>query len=271
MNESHTGMYTRSNGLRMYYEIHGTGTPVILLHSGTENCQMWAPLASLFSEDFQLIAPDSRAHGRTNNPSGLFSYRLMAEDIAQFIQALGLVQPFVAGYSDGGQVGLEMAMNYPGLVRGYMLGGVYHTLTGPFLHLLTESLGMVSPGVVNTERVLQENPEFVQVLQERHDIFHGPGYWKTYLEQISSQWMAPLNLSQADFEKITDPVLFFCGDRDLFCPPEQNIEMYRMIRPSELAVIPNADHFTIAGQFDLVVAVMHKFMHQIISSEGDQK
>ncbi len=268
MNEIQTGRYARVNGLRMYYEVNGSGTPVILIHAGTETCRMWAPFLGLFSENYQLITPDSRAHGRTDNPSGVFSYRLMAEDMAQFIQALGLQQPFVAGYSDGGQVGLEMAMNYPGLARGYMLGGIYHTLTEPFLQFVQDSLGMVSPVVVDTEHVFQTNPELVQILQERHAVFHTPDYWKTYLTQISTQWLEPLNYPPEEFARIIDPVLFFCGDRDTFCPPEQNLEMFRRVSQAELAVIPNADHFSIANQIDLIVSLMQNTMIRIISSKG---
>lgn len=257
------GTFVQANGLHMYYETHGTGTPVILLHGGTVNCQMWAPFLNLFSKNYQLITPDSRAHGRTDNPTGAMSYRLMAEDIAQFIQALGLHRPFVGGYSDGGLTALEMAMNYPGLTRGYMIGGIQHTHNEAYFELMRGILGMVSPGVVDFERLIQTNSQLIPDLQEQHDIFKTPGYWKTYLEQMSKQWMIPLTHTPADFAKITDPVLFFCGDRDAANPPEQNLEMYRMVKGSELAVLLNADHWSIAQQFDLVVAMMDNFMKRV--------
>ena len=123
------GTFIQVNGLRMYYETYGAGTPVILLHGGLDTCRMWAPVIPSFSMHYQVITPDCRAHGRTDNPSGLFSFPLLAEDIARFIEALGLQRPLVAGYSNGGQTALHMAMMYPGLVQGYMVGGVFNSIT----------------------------------------------------------------------------------------------------------------------------------------------
>jgi pimeloyl-ACP methyl ester carboxylesterase len=257
------GNYVQVNGLTMYYETHGSGIPVVLLHGGMETCQMWVELLPFFSEGFQLITPDSRGHGRTDNPSGKFSYPLMAIDIVGLIQALDLKQPFVAGYSDGGQVALELAISYPGLSRGYMIGGVYHTLTKAWLELMQGPLGFESPGVVDFERVLRMNPELVQTLQERHEPYHEPGYWKAFLRQLSTQWMVPLNYQQADFRNIIDPVLFWCGDRDVFCPPEQSLELYRWVENGELAVIPGADHFSIALKADLIAVMMGHFIREI--------
>ena len=258
------GTYVQVNGLRMYYETQGVGTPVILLHGGLETCQMWMPVIPSFSAHYQVITPDSRAHGRTDNPSGIFSYPLMAEDIAQLIQALELHQPFVVGYSDGGQTALHMAMTYPGLARGYLIGGIHNSVTVEWRQMMQGFLGLEGSGIVNFERVIETNAEFVRSLEEKHDVFHEPGYWKSLLAQVSQAWWEPHIHTQADFAKITDPVLFWCGDRDVFCPPEQSLEMYRMVNKAEVAVIPNADHFTMAGQFDVATMIMLNFMARFI-------
>jgi pimeloyl-ACP methyl ester carboxylesterase len=262
------GTIVQANGLRIYYETRGTGTPVILIHGGLETCQMWAQDIPFLSMNYMAITPDSRGHGRSDNPTGQFSYPLMAADMAQFIQVLGLNRPFVAGYSDGGQVALEMAIAYPGLARGYLIGGIYNTLTDAWSQMMHGPLGFDAPGVVDFERVIQWDPAFAQVLQERHDTFHQPGYWKTLLTQISTSWLNPPNHSRADFAKIVDPTLFWCGDRDVFCPLEQNLEMYRMVKGAELAVFPNADHFTIAQQFDSIDFMMQNFMKRVINPEN---
>lgn len=261
------GTYVQVNDLNMYYETHGTGISVILIHSGMETSQMWQPFLNFFNDDYMLIMPDIRAHGRTDNPSKKFSYALIAADMAGLIQALGLQKPFVAGYSDGGQTALQMAMAYPGLARGYLTGGIYYRITPEWQAVMQGLFGFDGPGEVDFERVLRTNPELVQTLQERHDIFHSAGYWKTYLMQISSQWMIPLNYSHADFAKIVDPIFFFCGDRDVFCPPEQNLAMYQKVKQAEMAVIPNADHFSIAHQFNLIAVMMQDFMKRITSTE----
>ena len=260
------GAYAQVNGLHMYYETYGEGIPVILLHGGLETCQMWAPVIPSFSQHYQVITPDSRAHGRTDNPSGQFSYPLEAEDIAQLIGALDLQRPFVAGYSDSGQTALHMAMNFPGLVRGYLIGGIFQSITKEWLDMMQGPLGFDGPGKVDFERIAQTNAGIIPVLQERHDRFHGPGYWKTMLEQVSKCWMSPPHYTLVDFAKISDPTLFWCGDRDVFCPPEHSLQMYRMVDKAELAIISNADHFTMAGQFKIATMVLLNFMQRVVRS-----
>jgi len=265
--ESIQGGYVQVNGLNLYYETHGVGIPVILLHGGLETCQMWSPVTASFSRDYQVITPDSRGHGRTDNPAGQCSYPLMAEDIAQLIQALQLNKPLVAGYSDGGQTALYMAINYPGLVRGYMIGATELSITDEWRHILKDQLAFEGPGSVDFERIEQANPGLIASLQEKHDIFHSPGYWKTLLRQASQCWWAPPKLTPVDFAKIVDPSLLWCGDRDTICPPEQSLEMYRMIKGAELAVIPNADHFSMMQQIELAIEILKNFVKRVIAAE----
>jgi pimeloyl-ACP methyl ester carboxylesterase len=257
------GTYVQVNGLRMYCETYGEGMPVILLHGGLETCQMWAPVIPLFSQHYQVITPDTRGHGRTKNPSGKFSYPLLAEDIKLFIDALELQDSLIAGYSDGGQIALEMAMNYPGLARGYMIGAIFNSMTAEWRQMMQGPLGFDGPGVVDFDRMIQMNAEFIPPLEQKHDVFHEPGYWKNLLTQVSQAWWEPPAHIQADFAKITEPVLFWCGDQDVFCPPEQSLEMYRMVKNAELAIIPNADHFTMAEQFELAATILLNFMERV--------
>jgi len=260
------GYYIQVNGLSMYYESSGDGIPVILLHGGLSTSQMWVPVIPSFSRDYRVITPDTRAHGRTDNPSGLLSFPLMAEDTAQFIQALGLQKPLVVGYSNGGQTALHMAMTYPGLVRGYMIGGIFNSMTTAWLQVMQGQLGIEGPGVVDVERVIQQNPAVIRDLQQQHDVFHTPGYWKTLLVQASRCWWNPPEHTQVDFDKILDPILFWCGDQDVFCPPEQSLEMSRRVKNAELAVIPNADHFTMIQHIDIVILILLSFMKRVIGT-----
>ncbi|OGO14558.1 MAG: hypothetical protein A2029_10560 [Chloroflexi bacterium RBG_19FT_COMBO_47_9] len=263
INLSNQGSYLRVNNIKMYFEKYGVGTPIIILHGGLETCQMWTPIVSTLAKQFQVITPDSRGHGRTDESDEQISYPLMVEDFVNLIKQLELDRPFVVGYSDGGQVAKHMAINYPGLARGYLIGGIFNSITFEWRFLMQNLLGFEGSGMVNTERVQRENPQVVHDLQAKHDIFHRDGYWKTVLIQSSQRWWSPTELTQADFSKITDPTLFWCGDRDVFCPPEQALEMYRMVNKSELAVIPNADHLTILLQIDIAVEIMLNFMNRV--------
>jgi len=260
------GAYAQVNGLRMYYEAYGEGIPVILLHGGLETCQMWAPIIPTLTKSYRVFTPDTRGHGRTDNQSGEFSFPLLAQDIALFIDALGLQDPLVVGYSGGGQTALHMAMIYPGLVRGYMIGAIFNSMTMEWRQMMQGFLGFEGSGIVDFDRVIQTDAELVRSLEEKHDVFHEPGYWKSLLTQASQAWWEPPIHSSADFAKISDPVLFWCGDRDVFCPPEQSLDMCRMVNKAELAIIPNADHFTMAGQFDVAAMILLNFIKRTIKT-----
>ena len=260
------GTYVEVNGLRMYYESQGEGIPVILLHGGLETCRMWAQVMAVLSRTYRIITPDSRGHGRTDNPSEKISYPLMAEDFTQFIQVLGLDRPFVAGYSDGGQTALCMAINPASVARGYMIGATELRMTDEWRQMMQSVMGFESPGNVDYERIAQTNPDLIKTLQEKHDGFHKPGYWKTLLREASHYWLSPPQYTQTDFAKITAPVLFWSGDRDEICPPEQSLEMYRMVKGAELTVIPNADHFTMFYQQDIAIEILQNFMQRVAES-----
>ena len=111
------GHYIEANVLDIYYEEYGSGVPLLLIHGDTLNHNMWEQHIPEFARHFRVIAPDSRAHGRTKNSGAILGYRLLADDSVALIQALGLVRPLMCGSSGGGQIALEMGMNYSGLRR----------------------------------------------------------------------------------------------------------------------------------------------------------
>lgn len=236
------GHYVQANGLQIYYEESGSGAPLLLIHGGNVNLSMWAAHIPLFAQHFRVIAPDSRGHGRTKNPLDTLSCRLLADDMAALIHALALDKPWVCGYSDGGQIALELAIHYPQLSRGYVVGGATHRLPAVLIES-AKSFGISGPGIVDFEQVERTQADFVTHLRHQHDTFQGDNYWKTYLRHASHMWLAPLNYTVADFEKIREPILILLGDRDAtLVPVELAVEMYRLIPQAELAIVPGADH-----------------------------
>jgi pimeloyl-ACP methyl ester carboxylesterase len=237
------GKYVRANGLNIYYREYGSGKPLLLLHGGTQTSADWAEDVSFFARHFRVITPDSRGHGRTDNPEGKLSYRRMAADVAAFIQALELVKPLILGYSDGGQTVLEIGMGYPGLTSALVAGGVYYQLSEDIVEYV-KSLGFEGPGVLNLETIREQDPEMIDTMKKVHISSPHPEYWRILLEQTSEMWLTPLNYRNEDFRKITEPLLILLGDRDVFSPVEQAVEMYRSIPNAELAVIPAGTHST---------------------------
>ena len=111
------GRYAELNGLSLYFETHGFGRPLILLHGGLGSGEMFGPLLPALAERHQVITVDLQGHGRTADIDRPIDIRLMAGDIAALIGHLGLERPDVVGYSLGGGVALQTAVQYPALVH----------------------------------------------------------------------------------------------------------------------------------------------------------
>ena len=254
-----TGKYVEANGLRVYYETYGEGEPLLLIHGGTATSQSWASHLPAFAEHFQIFTPDSRGHGKTDNPTGELGYRAMADDVAALVGALGLKRPLVLGYSDGGQIALELGMHYPGLAKALVLGGTQFRFSDAYLEVARALLGITEGEEVDTERLKQEQPDFVAYLREAHGHVYGPEYWETYVEKIATLWLTPLGYVSEDLAAITDPVLVLVGDRD-GVSTEESIELFRLLPNAELAVAPASDHGFIEAKADLFDALALGFL-----------
>src|SRR5881396_245210 len=112
-----TGQYAKVNHINLYYETHGAGRPLILLHGGLGSGEMFGPVLPVLAERHQVIAVDLQGHGRTADIDRPIDIRLMAGDIAALIAHLGLDKPDVVGYSLGGGVALLTAIKYPAMIR----------------------------------------------------------------------------------------------------------------------------------------------------------
>lgn len=254
------GAYVTANGIDIYYQESGQGVSLILIHGGTVTHTMWDQHIPTFAKYFRVIAPDSRGHGRTKNTASSITYRMMADDTAEFIRALGLDKPLVCGYSDGGQIGLELAMNYPALAGAYLIGGATIEWAETYADFLRE-FGMEGPGNVNFEYLERDRPKRVERLRAAHDTFLGPDYWKTHMVQMSSLWWTPLNYVAEDLKKIQEPTLVMIWDRDdMTLPVDRAAEVYRMIPNAELAVVPGADHFFVWERPEVFTQVALDFL-----------
>jgi pimeloyl-ACP methyl ester carboxylesterase len=251
------GKFIKANGLNIYYEEYGSGEPLVLLHGGLSSSAGVTPLVPALSKYFRVIAPDTRGHGKTDNPSGKFSYKLLADDLAEFIQRLGLHQPLICGWSDGGQTALELGMHYPKLSKGLVVGAAWFKFSENYQKSL-QFLGMEAPGRVSYEKTEKAIPQLIEVWRRIHQ--PGPDYWKELLKQISVMWWTPLDYQAADFERIVIPTLILVGDRDPIIPVEEAVEMYRLIPHSELAIAANANHGFPSADPDTFTALVLRFL-----------
>jgi pimeloyl-ACP methyl ester carboxylesterase len=252
MMEPQLARYVQVNDINIYYEEYGQGEPLILLHGGTATIRAWDPQIAAFAPHFRVIAMDSRGHGKTNNPAGELTYTQMAEDVVGFISALALDKPSIFGYSDGGQIALELGIRYPALPNALVLGGTCYRFPEQYFEALT-GFGIDRSGATTVARMLAEAPDWVAALKIEHERPGEPDTWKTLMEQISPLWWNVHDYSREDLRKITAPTMILQSDRDEGVDVEQAVEMYRGIPTAELAVLPNATHGQLGAFSDGVV------------------
>lgn len=239
--ESDYGQFVQVNGLKMYYEEHGQGYPVILLHGGLGTGRSWSLHIPHFSQHFRVIVPDNRGLGKTDNPLQKLSYKLGSEDTIAFANKLNLTKPFICGWSDGGQIALEIGVNFPDFAKAIVVGGSVSKISDFYVHGLKE-ICINGPGDVNISVLQEKLPDLVKNLGTLHSSVYGPDYWKKLLVQISHMWLNPSEFLGEKIRKINIPCLLVVGDRDDVIPFGENIEMYRKIANSELCILPNTNH-----------------------------
>ena len=116
-------MFAEVNGISMYYEVAGSGEPVILIHGNSETHGIFDVLVNDLSETHQVFSVDSRCHGQSSRVKGRIGYDMMAEDYIAFIKALDIHKPTVYGFSDGGIIGLKIAIREPYLLERLIVSG----------------------------------------------------------------------------------------------------------------------------------------------------
>jgi pimeloyl-ACP methyl ester carboxylesterase len=257
------GKLARTNDLEIFYRESGKGIPLILLHGGTDTHKLWDPFIPHFSERFRVITPDSRGHGQTNNPVPGLSYQMMAHDLAAFSEILGLDQPIVFGFSDGGQITLELGIRYPSLFRGLVIGGAWYRFSEDYQQGL-KRVGYEGPGQVNFETIDQNTPPGWRDRMRKTHPGSDPDYYLTLLEDISRMWWTPLDYKREDFEKIIQPTLILIGENDEAVPVQESREMAEMIPDAELAVIQGVGHNNLLAEGGEFLGVVDDFFSQLI-------
>src|SRR5882757_7730300 len=149
--------YAPVNGLNLYYEIHGTGEPLILLHGGLAATEIFSEIMPSLSKNRQVIAVDLQAHGRTADIDRPLSYDAMADDIAALIKHLGIERADVMGYSVGGGVALRTAVRHPEVVKKLVLVSTAFRRDGWYPEVLA---GMAQMGAAGAAESMKQTPMY---------------------------------------------------------------------------------------------------------------
>ena len=193
------------------------------------------------SDGFRVITPDSRGHGRSNNPDGVLFYAQIADDVAALIAALGLIRPVVGGYSDGGQVALELGARHPDAAGALIVGAAYPDFADSGLREgLKAFLGAEDGGTPDLGHVDAALGDAADRLKSLHP--RGDQQWRDLVQQSASMWLDYEGLSADEIRRIEAPTLVFTGDRDEQFPLDLMVSLYRALPNAELAVCPRTDH-----------------------------
>lgn len=241
--------------IEISYTELGNGPTLLLLHGGLATSQMaWASRYDQLSAHYRILAPDSRGHGRTNNPSGHLGYDQMADDVAAFCAALDITAPLVLGFSDGGQIGIELGLRHQALAKVLVLGGTIGHMTDEYVSGLTE-WGFTGPGQVDIEQLRRSFGSFFDTLTRDHKGNGEPDYARLMLTHISRLWHTVPTYSPEQLAAIATPTLVITGDRDHMAGPDHAIHLFRSLPNAELAILPGIDHSASEGDLFWTVAL----------------
>ena len=248
--------FITANGLDIFYKEIGQGHPLILVHGATDTHQIWNPHLPDLSQDFRVITPDSRGHGRTINPSRELSYQIMADDLAGFITELGLESPHLCGYSDGGQAVLDLGIRYPEIPGRLVIGGAWYRFSEEYQSAISRA-GFISPGMIDWD-VYQKNApvDWQERLRSVH-LDPDPEYPRILLNCLAKMWWTPLYYRADDFQNIKARTMILMGEKDEMIPVSESREMADLIPGAKLEIIQNVSHNDVlkpGGKFvDLVL------------------
>jgi pimeloyl-ACP methyl ester carboxylesterase len=227
-------MFETLNGAQLYFEIHGSGDPLVLLHGFSGCSQDWLPLIPEWGAHFQLIVPDLRGHGRSSNPSKWFRHDEAAADMFALLDHLGIGAFKGLGVSGGGNVLLHLASKQPERVKAMVL------------------VSATSHFPAQARTIMRQYPDSLtgqdwEVLRRRHP--GGDPQIKALLAntQAFADSYDDMNFTPLYLSTIQARTLIVQGDRDPLYPVEISAEMARAIPKSSLWIVPNAGHGPIGG------------------------
>ena len=204
-NKDARSSYASVNGLNLYYEIHGAGEPLILLHGGIGAIEMFGEVLPSLAQNRQVVSVDLQAHGRTADIDRPLSFELMAEDIAALIKHLGVEVADVMGYSLGGGVALRIAIQHPEVVRKLVLVSTPFKRDGWYPEILA-GMGQMGPQVAEQ---MKQTPMY----QLYASIAPKPEDWPVLLTKLGELLRRDYDWSN-EVASIKAPTLIVVGDAD---------------------------------------------------------
>lgn len=247
------------NGMQMYYEVSGEGDPLIILHGAYMNIPAMGAIVGKLAETHKVYAIEFQGHGRTPDIDRPITYPNLADDVAEFMDAVGLKKADIFGYSMGAIAGLQLAIRHPEKVNKLIMASGAYDFEGwqpafkAFIPKMTVEMFVNMP-LADDYRKLAPNPDGFPALVEK-------------LIQLEKEPMA----WEADVKALKTPVLIIAGDADA-ATLEHLVAMFRLLgggvmgdmgKPlatSRLAILPASAHTAVITQTDLLIAFVEPFL-----------
>ena len=264
------------NGIELFYEVHGSGDPLLLIMGLAADSAAWAFQVPEFSQHYRTITFDNRGVGRSAKPTGAYTIHQMADDAVGLLDVLDVRRAHVVGVSMGGMIAQELVLRHPERVRGLVLACTYPEPDADIENMrkfsLTQFGGTVTASgemridltTVNPLMLLQHmlpmvfNPEFLQKeLPKLLQVFGGALQYGFSLEAILGQIQAVMTHRATDrLHQITAPTLVITGDADRLVPPANSDVLAKLVPGARLVKVPGGSHgfnFEVPDVFNRVV------------------
>ena len=221
--------YANVNDIHMWYATFGHGKPVLLLHGGLSNSAYWGNLVPfLIQRQFQVIVADSRGHGRSTRSAQPYSYDLMASDVIALMDYLKLPKVDLVGWSDGGIIGLDIAIHHPERLDRLFAFGAN-----------TDPSGLIEN--------FDKTPVFSAFIKRSGDEYRKlsatPDQYNAFVDQIGQMWATQPHFSDDQLRSIKVPTTIADGQYDEGIKQSHDQYMARMIPGAKLVILPNVSHF----------------------------
>lgn len=221
------------NDISMYVAQYGKGEPIIFLHGGMGSANSWADQIPVFAKNYRVITPDSRGQARSSDSAAPLSYHLMAEDIIRLMDKLSLPSAYIVGWSDGGNIAIDMAIHHPGRVKKFVAYGANINPAGLQKHFL-DYLRTVSPEQMERDNgsdflALSPHPENLPIIAKK----------------IRQMWLAEPNFTLTELAKITVPALIMDGQEEELIRPDHAKEIAAAIPKAKLIMLPGVGHYAL--------------------------
>lgn len=240
-NNAKVGQYATVNGIKMYYEIYGQGQPMLLIHGNGGDIASMSNQIEYFSKYYKCIIADSRAHGKTGEGTGRLTYEQMAADWAALLDQLKMDSTYVIGWSDGGILGLLLAIHHPKKVK--MLAAMGANLRPDTSAVYAWAVDWVAQNAKNVDAMIAKKDKSQNwELEQKH------------LDLLGKQPNIPLS----DLAKISAPTLILAGDRDVI-REEHSVQIYQHIPKAHLCIFPGETHMIPVTDPELFNLMVHRF------------